>query len=292
MFAVKKQFDRELSPAAQLIGLVGENEELVKARYPDKRIPWNTSIGISGLQKSFDEFLLQEESAKLVYHVDGRGGPLFGINVKYVDPSNPFYPVNIQTTLDYTIQEAAEAIADKHQIKKGGIVLLDIGTNSILASVSRPKMNISNPYRDEGAKNYMLTAQIPGSVFKTVIAAAAIDQQLVPPDRMFDCSRDIHGERDKRYNYGQLNFTKSFAVSCNHTFATLATELKKIDENLIETYAEKLGLVPAAGWRGDVFHFENFTQLADEETGKFQKTKNGQIQNWLPKPASANKASE
>lgn len=118
------------------------------------------------------------------------------------------------------------------------MILLDIDTNSIIASVSRPEMNESNPYGNDGAKNYMLTAQIPGSVFKTVIAAAAIDAQLVPQNRKFDCSRTIHGEIDQQFQHGMIDFTKSFAVSCNNTFATLAKELNEIDKNMIETYAK------------------------------------------------------
>lgn len=268
VFAVKKQYDRKIPPAAQLIGLVGQNEKQISLRYPEKNIPKNTNIGISGLQKSFDEFLLQEENTKLIYHVDGHGGPLFGIDVKYTDPSNPFYPVNVQTTIDGEIQKKAEEIAERHKLKKGGLILLDIDTNSIIASVSRPEMNESNPYGNDGAKNYMLTAQIPGSVFKTVIAAAAIDAQLVPQNRTFDCSRTIHGEIDQQFQHGMIDFTKSFAVSCNNTFATLAKELNEIDKNMIETYAKKLGLTEEVGWQGDVYHFDDFKQLADEEKGQ------------------------
>lgn len=267
VFAVEKQFDRKITPAAQLIGVLGQNPEELKKRYPDKDIPVSTMIGISGLQKSFDEFLLQEESTKLIYHVDGRGAPLFGIDVKYVTQSNPFYPVKIQTTMDYDIQTKAEELVDKHNIKKGGLILLDIETNSILASVSRPAVNMSDPYADNGIKNMMHTAHIPGSVFKTVIAAASIDHQLITPERMFNCSVTIHGEVDQQYDHGMLNFKDSFAASCNNTFATLAMELTEKDETIIETYAQLLGLNELNGWQGDIYHFEDFKQLSDEEKG-------------------------
>jgi len=267
VFAVYKQFDRELTTAAQLIGILGENEKLLKERYPNKKLPINTLIGITGLQKSFDEFLLQEEKTKLLYHVDGIGGPLFGIDVKYVDPSNPFYPVHVITTLDMEIQKAAEKIVDENQIKKGGLILIDIESNTILANVSRPSLNIEDPYTNDNVKNFMFTQSIPGSVFKTVIAAAAIDYNLVPKNRIFDCNQTIYGKKDTKYQKGNLNFKESFAQSCNHTFGTLAKELAKIDEKIIETYSEKLGLINEVGWSGDVFHFENFTQLSDEDKG-------------------------
>ena len=36
VFAVEKHFDRKITPAAQLIGVLGENPEELKKRYPDK----------------------------------------------------------------------------------------------------------------------------------------------------------------------------------------------------------------------------------------------------------------
>src|SRR3954454_10425262 len=133
VFAIEKKFERTEIPAEQLLGLTGENAEVLKKRYPDKDLSEKTLIGVSGLEESFDEFLLPEGNSKLVYHVDGDGAPLFGINVKYVDPANPFYPVNIRTTIDKTLQQRAEQLVDQYQIKKGGLVLLDIEDNSILS---------------------------------------------------------------------------------------------------------------------------------------------------------------
>lgn len=50
--------------------------------------------------------------------MDGDGAPLFGVNVKYVDPANPYYPVNIKTTIDKEMQTAAEKLVDQNGIKK------------------------------------------------------------------------------------------------------------------------------------------------------------------------------
>lgn len=270
VFAVEKKYPKNRYPAEQLIGITGENEKLLRSRYPDKRISAQTSVGLTGLEKSFDEFLLAEGAAKLVYHVDGVGGPLFGIDVKYVEPANPFYPVNVQTTLDLDYQELAEELVDKHGIKNGGLILLDIDTNSVLANVSRPTINRDAPFEPEssGIKNMMTTEHIPGSVFKTVVAAAAIDYQLDEPSRLFDCSKTINGEPDQKYQHGLLNFSDSFARSCNNTFGTLANELREIDEDILDEYAKKLSLTGKNGWNGNVFHVKGFQQLPDEDLGR------------------------
>lgn len=267
IFAVEKKYNLADYPAEQLIGIVRENPTELKKRYPDKELSSQTLIGVSGMEKSFDEFLLPEGKSKLVYHVDGDGSPLFGINVKYVGPANPFYPVNIKTTIDMKIQKKAEELVDQYGIKKGGLVLLDIQNNSVLASVSRPTINKEDPFNGLGMHNMMVEQQIIGSVFKTVVAAAAIDYNLDDPKRLFDCDV-INGKPDLQHQYGNLNFTNSFARSCNNTFGTLARELKDIDPNILEDYAKRLGLIEKVGWTGDVYHFEQFSQIQDEEKGR------------------------
>jgi len=268
VFAVEKKDSLKNSLAEQLLGITGQNEALLAKRYPEKKLSYQTLIGLTGMEKSFDEFLLPDGEAKLVYHVDGTGKPLFGINVKYVEPANPFYPVNIKTTINKELQEAAEELVDKQGIKKGGLVLLDLETNSVAAMVSRPAIDRQNPYNTEGINNFMLKQQIVGSVFKTVVAAAAIDYRLDDHNRLFDCSKKINGDPDPTYQHGMLNFTNSFAVSCNNTFATLAKELKAKDVNILEEYAEKLSLTQTVGWEGTIYHTKNFKQLQDEEKGR------------------------
>ncbi|SDM21222.1 penicillin-binding protein 2 [Bacillus sp. OK048] len=268
VFAIEKKFERKEIPAEQLLGLTGENVMELKKRYPNKDLSEKTLIGVSGLEESFDEFLLPEGKSKLVYHVDGGGAPLFGINVKYVDPANPFYPVNIRTTIDKSLQQKSEDLVDKHGINKGGLVLLDIESNSVLASVSRPAINQKDPYSGSGITNRMIKQEILGSIFKTVVAAAAIDQNLDVPTRLFNCSQKINGEPELKYNYGMLSFTESFARSCNRTFGELAKELQKKDKDMLVDYAEKLSLTGTVGWQGEVYHTNNFKQLLDEDKGR------------------------
>jgi penicillin-binding protein 4B len=268
VFAVERKYELAKLPAEQLIGLIRENPKEIEKRYPDKELSPDTLIGVSGMEESFDEFLIPEGKSKLVYHVDGDGAPLFGINVRYVAPANPFYPINIKTTIDKELQEKAETLVDQNNIKRGGLVLLDIETNSVLAMVSRPTIDQKDPYNGAGISNMMLKQQIMGSVFKTVVAAAAIDYDLDKPERIFDCSRKINGKPDLQYQHGMLNFTSSFARSCNNTFGQIAKELQEIDPNLLEEYANRLGLLGPVGWQGAVYHTSVFKQMADENRGR------------------------
>lgn len=268
IFAVKKQYPLEKVYAPHLIGFTRADSSLLHSRYPERHLSPHTEVGVQGLQKAFDEFLIPEGETKLLYHVDATGGPLFGLDVKYSDPSNPFYPVSVKTTIDRDLQKIAETVVDEHHLKKGGIVLLDIPTNSVLAMVSRPDMDPSNPYKNGGAENQMVLPQIPGSVFKTVVAAAALEKGIVSSTTTFDCSKKIDGiTPDRNHDYGTLGFEESFAVSCNNAFATLGKKLVEREPDILETYAKKLGLYPLAGWQGDVYHETDFKQFPEERKG-------------------------
>jgi penicillin-binding protein 4B len=260
VFALKRKYPKAEIFAEQLIGLTGENEERFHERYPDRVKGATQKIGISGLEKSFDEWLIAEQESKLIYHVDARGGPLFGVDVKYLAAANPFYPLDIQTTIDSELQRNMEGLIDQHSIKRGGAVLLDIESGDVLASVSRPAVQQGTPFSNDGVKNLMTTQLVPGSVFKTVVASAAIDLNLVDENALFNCDETIYGKPAPK-PHGMININESFAVSCNRTFADIAKTLVEKDDQTLDRYAEKLGLIGEIGWKGSVFHYENFEQL-------------------------------
>ncbi|MDC7795104.1 penicillin-binding protein 2 [Bacillus sp. FSL R5-0820] len=249
--------------ALHTLGFTSENPELLRKRYPDKKeLSIRTEIGTFGLESTFDEFLLPEQDTKLLYHVDGRGNPLFGMDVKYTAEAHSFYPLQVQTTMDEDMQREMENVLKAQGVEKGGAVLLDIQNSSVLAMASVP--NVTSKNRHE-ARNYMLTAMAPGSVFKTVVLAAAIEKNLNQPQTMYDCRKNLYGEPEGKQEV--LNLSESFAQSCNYTFATLAEQLIQTDDQILEKTASKLGLVDRAGWEGDVYHKQQFKQFDREETG-------------------------
>ncbi|MEC1773720.1 peptidoglycan D,D-transpeptidase FtsI family protein [Schinkia azotoformans] len=272
VFALYQQVYTNQIVARHLIGLVRQNKELIEKRYKEKLeiglVSADTEIGIIGLERAFDEFLLPEGESKLLYHVDQLGGPLFGLEVKYTAPANPYYPTSIKTTLNKPLQVIAEQAIDNMGMKKGGLVLLDVETSDVLAIVSRPQMNEENPFADAGGVNEMIQPQIPGSVFKIVTAAAVLENDAKIRGRRFNCNLNLYGEARTDRELGSLNFEESFAQSCNYTFAKLAEELTVQNPTYMEDYAEKLGLISRVGWYGDVFHFNHFMQFPEERVGR------------------------
>src|SRR4029079_13821112 len=116
---------------------------------------------------------------------------------------------------------------------------------------------------DNTATNYALLASTPGSVFKTVVAAAAIDQGIVKENQMYNCNNNLVGkyEDEEKKRKGNLTFQQSFYESCNYTFGQLGKQLTLKNKDMFQTYAKKLGLDGPVGWTGSVYHEANFSQF-------------------------------
>ncbi|HEX7063783.1 MAG TPA: penicillin-binding protein 2 [Bacillales bacterium] len=256
--------------AEHVLGMIAQNPELVKERYPEKLeegiLSKDTRVGISGLEEAFDPFLVSRGPSKLVYHTEANGAPLFGLEVKYSGNASPYYPLNVRTTLDKQIQQIVQEAVKDAGLQKGGAVLLEADSSKLLAMVSRPLFDPHHPYAG-GAKNYMILPQIPGSVFKMVTAAAAIEKNEVDPNRLFNCNKTLYGESGAHRQLGMLTFTESFAQSCNHAFGQMANELIQKDRDYIETFAKRLGLIGPVGWSGSVYHIESLSHFPNEIKG-------------------------
>ncbi|MFC7393244.1 penicillin-binding transpeptidase domain-containing protein [Scopulibacillus cellulosilyticus] len=264
---VQSNDDRNIDP--QVIGLVRQNSRMIEKRYGDllnKGVVSRTvPTGINGLQKAFDPFLLSQNESMLLYHTDAKGMPLFGNSIRYTAPSNPFYPLRVVSTLDKDIQQLAEKAVNRAGLEKGGVVILDVDNSNLLGMVSRPQIDNNHPYQTN-SENQMLMPQFPGSVFKIVTAAAAIQENDVHSGDTFNCNLDVYGEKPAQKQLGTLSFDDSFYQSCNYTFAHLANLMTKNHSNVINDYADLLGLTGKSGWSGDVYHFNHFEHFPDEKT--------------------------
>jgi cell division protein FtsI/penicillin-binding protein 2 len=268
----EQRYDDKYLVAQHLIGYVGQNAEYIQEEYADELaqgiVNENSVIGISGLEKTFQPFLQGVGPTSLSYYVDAKGYPLQGMEIKYTGQENPFYPLVVQTTLDEELQDTVEQIMDNRFIHEGTVLVLDAETSEILAMSSRP--NFTHQMNVDGAwENKALTRYSPGSVFKIVIAAAALEQEIVKQNQRFQCDGVLEGTDFhcwKEEGHGSITFEEGFAQSCNIVFGQLAQEL---GPEQIEEYASKLGLLEENGWQEDLlFHLESFKQLDGEDQGQ------------------------
>lgn len=171
---------------------------------------------------------------------------------------------DLVTTLDAHLQEVATRALDG---RKGAIVALDPHDGSILAMVSHPTFDPAHleeylsGQRGEDAALFNRATQgqyPPGSVFKPVVMAVALEAGIASPGRLYldEGVLSVGGRRIQNVgetSYGELAIDEALAYSSNVVFARLAGE---IAPSVFRDFVESLGLgrrpsvdIPAAAGR-------------------------------------------
>ncbi len=156
--------------AAQVLGYVGMDDE-----------------GLSGIEKAYQDDL-QGEPGRLLISVDARKKWFSSIE-KEPQPGE-----NVVLTIDQQIQYIAEreletAIAQTHA-EAGTVVVQNPKTGEILALANRPTFNPNNSREitPQKLKDHAVSdIYEPGSTFKVVTIAAALEEKLTRPEEVFDC---------------------------------------------------------------------------------------------------------
>ena len=156
---------------------------------------------------------------------------------------------NIKLTIDSKVCETAyKSLKDK----KGTVLVYNYLTGEIICMVSTPSYDpankpdikeISDSEKYEGVYiNRALSASYtPGSVFKIVTTAAALNNLSDAETRTFKCGKTkiVDGEKIVcMKSHGSINLKDGFAKSCDIVFSDIAIELGK---NTMIKESEKLG---------------------------------------------------
>src|SRR4051812_5121561 len=165
-----KRFYPKRELAAQVLGYVGMDDE-----------------GLGGIERSFED-KLKGKPGKMLVSVDARQRSLGRVE-KQPEPGS-----NIVLTIDEKIQYIAERELDRSMAETGAeagtVVVQNPYTGEILALASRPTFN-PNAFRTSTAqalKNRAVSdIYEPGSTFKIITVAAALDEKLTTPDEVVDC---------------------------------------------------------------------------------------------------------
>lgn len=135
--------------------------------------------------------------------------------------------------------------------KKGTVGVMNYETGELLCMVSSPTFDPADvpdlqtdesKYEGVFINRFLSSTYTPGSVFKLVTLAAAIENIDDLYDRVFECTGGIQVGEDYvkcTEKHGALSIEDALAVSCNSAFAELALEL---GAETLSRYADKLGL--------------------------------------------------
>lgn len=203
--------------------------------------------GVSGIEKAFDELLLENSGTVSVrYNANSSGRMLSGMGFEITD-ENYDSKGGLVLTIDREIQRVCENAMKQNNIDKGAVVVLDSETSEIVAMASTPvfdRANLEVSLSDDRAPflNRVLNSYAVGSVFKPVVSAAALEKGIAD-DTLFECNgySMVSGVRFNCHNlsgHGELNMTEAMAVSCNSYFIQLGQRV--LAEGIVET-ASALG---------------------------------------------------
>ncbi|MCQ1529795.1 peptidoglycan D,D-transpeptidase FtsI family protein [Lutispora saccharofermentans] len=206
--------------------------------------------GEMGIEKSMDNYLSAVTGKSIIAVVDSSKNIIPGLGFRKVEASSQGINYGIKLTLDYHIQNIVEEIMDKNDIN-GAIVVMDIKTGDILAMASHPDYEQDNiqKYINSNGEELINKAIWPydlGSVFKIVVAAAAIESGKINLDQKYICEGSIavgnsviNCSTHKSHENREITIDEAFALSCNTTFVKIGMEL---GAETILNMARKLGL--------------------------------------------------
>ena len=260
------------SLAAHLLGYIGEvSTTQMEDREYAGFLPGSV-VGQYGIERSYEPYIRGNPGEKGI-EVDALGHEIKQLYLKEPVAGNDLF-----LTIDLDLQEVAEAALGQ---EAGAIVAIDPNTGEILAMVSHPAFNPNQISRGVSTEewetlvkdaNHPLTNRAiqgqypPGSVFKIVVATAALETKAITPSYKVTCNGSFpFGNRSYRdwkpEGHGTVELHQALVQSCDVYFYEIGRQLG-IDrlaeysaryglgqQTGVELLSEKSGLVPSPGWK-------------------------------------------
>jgi len=205
------------SSAIDVTGEIGAAEEEDVPALARQGFPAGTPVGVSGIEQAFNRRLAGKPGGSLLA-VSTEGGA-----ARILSQAEPQAGAPVKTTIDPDLQEAAvSGLAGR----AGGVAVLDARSGDVRALAGQA---FSAP-------------QPPGSTFKTITTAAALEKGVVSLDDEFEIVDGVNvGGRFISNANGEFcggTFREAFAESCNADFAPLGPKIG--NDELVDT-AERFG---------------------------------------------------
>jgi len=255
---VKRRIDPKDESRVEALGISGVYlyEESMRV-YPNCELASQTlgfvnmnGDGGAGIELLYDREL-EGIQGQITFEVDARRRPFRG---KVLVPSRQGNSLIL--SLDRSIQYIAErelaAGVESTRAAGGTAIVMESDSGRILALANYPGFNSNayNEYPQELHRNRAVTDYFePGSTFKVVVAAAALEQGLTRPDELIDCQMGAlrigrHVFHDHK-PYGYLTFTQVLENSSNIGAAKLGLRLgdQRLHEALLHFgFGSKTGI--------------------------------------------------
>lgn len=275
---VKTNVDKETGDRIRAYGLSGiKVDEDYKRYYPLDTMASTVlgftgadNQGILGLEVKYDSYL-QGTSGKILTLTDARGIEIENAGETRLEPVNGY---DLYISMDSNIQQYCEQAAEKAYIKKQAdevsVIVMNPQNGELMAMVNYPEFNLNEPFtliEEMGAdgtesadkKQELLNRMWrnpcisdtyePGSTFKIITAAAALEEGVVSLTDQFYCPgyklvEDRRIRCAKTSGHGAETFETGIMNSCNTVFIELGERLGV--ENYYK-YFKQFGLTQKTG---------------------------------------------
>ena len=220
--------------AGQVIGFVGRDSE-----------------GLEGLELHYNDYIRGETGSSVIERdALGRRVLVQGVEGLRIPPGADIH-LTLDTSIQYLAEKELEAAINKVRAKAGVAIVVDPSTGEVLALANYPSFNPNqfSKQSSEQKRNRAVTDSFePGSTFKTILAAAALEEGVVGKDDLFYCEMGKYAYAGKiihdTHPHGWLPFSKILQVSSNIGFTKIAEKLKR--ERYFK-YIEKFGFGQVTG---------------------------------------------
>ena len=285
---VKTNVAKETGDAIRAYGLSGVKvDEDYKRYYPYGTLASKVlgftgadNQGILGLEVKYDEYL-QGTNGKILTLTDARGIEIENAGESRLEPVNGY---DLCLSLDYNIQmyceQAAKKVCTKKSADSVSVIVMNPQNGELMAMVNYPEFDLNDPFTLVGDTGEAVSAEEkqnllnkmwrnqcisdtyePGSTFKIITAAAALEEGVVKLDDAFFCPgykivEDRRIRCARTIGHGAETFETGIMNSCNPVFMELGERLGA--ENFVG-YFKQFGLlsktnIDLPGEAGTIMH--------------------------------------
>lgn len=233
--------------------------------------------GQTGLESYYDKYLTGINGS-IITETDLIGRELEGGKSYYL-PS--ISGLNLQTTMDARIQRIVEGVIEKavalYNPKAVACLVMDYTNGEIISLAEYPSFDLNNVPRDDLQKLFassksMLVSSVyePGSTFKILTAASALDLGVMSTSNRFYCSgsRVVDGKKIrcwKTKGHGSIDYGQGVESSCNCVFmdSALAMGSEKFYDYLQDFGLKSKTGIDMTGETSGLFIAENLVKSVD-----------------------------
>ena len=228
--------------------------------YPNRELMAQTLgfVGVDNTGLAGIEFGLNKElkgKPQVVKYIrDAKGRP-----IKYETKSTDLVADDIHLSLDKDVQGALESYlkeaVEYHQAYRGGAGVMDAETGEIIAIANYPTFdpNKAAAYPQESRKLAFVTDPFePGSIFKTITIASALEQKVARPETKFFCENGkmrvqnhwvSEAESHEKFEWLTVGDILKFSSNVGTTKIAFALKYPKLRQTLDKfKFAQKTGI--------------------------------------------------